>query len=358
MAGNRNPKGRHGARKTYRPARKNQAPFRQRTDISHNPLSAYQKRFLEWGAAKGISPRTNTSRDLAIYRFIVWCDERGIDHPAAITLPILERYQKHLYYYRKSDGDPLSYRTQHSLLVPLRAWFKWLTRDRHILYNPASELELPKPGRALPKAVLSVEEIERILAAVDIDSPYGLRDRAMLELFYSTGIRRMEMANLGLYDLDAGSKTLMVREGKGRKDRLLPVGDRALHWAERYRHEVRPQLVSGRDEGHLFLTDYGESWHNTRLTALVRKYLRRAGIEKPGACHLFRHAMATQMLEHGADIRYIQAMLGHSNIATTQIYTQVSIEKLREIHKATHPASQEDKAALLEALEREREVDD
>ncbi|WP_444900376.1 site-specific tyrosine recombinase XerC [Microbulbifer sp. SSSA003] len=329
-----------------------------RPPIAHNNLSTYMHHFLEWCAAKGLSPRTLEGRDTALHRFIVWCDERDIDHPATITLPILERYQKHLYYYRKPNGEPLGYSSQHALLTPLKAWFKWLTRDRHILYNPASELELPKVPKGLPRVVLSVEEVERILTAPNTEDPSGVRDRAILELFYGTGIRRMEMANLSLYDLNPSRKTLLVREGKGRKDRLLPVGDRALHWAERYRREVRPELVSGKDSGHLFLTDQGQPWAMGYLTTLVRKYLRQTGLKKSGACHLFRHAMATHMLDNGADIRYIQTMLGHAELSTTQIYTQVSIEKLREVHRATHPAKLEDeRAALLEALDLEADDD-
>ncbi|MFS1523879.1 tyrosine-type recombinase/integrase [Microbulbifer sp. 2304DJ12-6] len=207
-----------------------------------------------------------------------------------------------------------------------------------------------------------MDEVEQVLTTPDTDDPSGLRDRAMLELFYGTGIRRMEMANLSVYDLNPGRKTLLVREGKGRKDRLLPVGERVLHWAERYRRQVRPELVSGKDSCYLFLTDQGQPWPINTLTVLVRKYLRQAGLNKSGACHLFRHAMATHMLDNGADIRYIQTMLGHAKISTTQIYTQVSIEKLREVHRATHPAKWDqregERIELLEALDLEREGDD
>ncbi|WP_299947443.1 site-specific tyrosine recombinase XerC [uncultured Microbulbifer sp.] len=318
---------------------------RQTPDISHNGLTPYLLRFIEWSAVRGLSEQTCRTRDRGLQRFIAWCDERDLNDPRAITRPILENYQKHLYYYRKSNGEPLSYGSQHALLAPLRAFFKWLARENYIALNPASELELPKQQRGLPKQILSVEEVESLFATVDTQNLYGVRDRAMLELLYSTGIRRMELVNLGLYDTDTSRKTLLVRQGKGRKDRLLPVGERALHWVERYRREVRHQLLTGRDEGHLFLTDYGEPWINNRLTEMVKKYLYHAGIDKPGACHLLRHAMATHMLENGADIRFIQQMLGHSDLSTTQIYTQVSIEKLREIHAATHPAKLKDKAA-------------
>ncbi|MEJ2420033.1 MAG: site-specific tyrosine recombinase XerC [Exilibacterium sp.] len=331
--------------------------------IEHNGLYPYLVSFLEWGAVKGLSPSTIGSRRTGLVRFIHWCDERGLNDPREITRPILERYQKHLFYYRKSSGEPLSYGSQHSLLAPVKAFFKWLARENHIPYNPASEMELPKQQRGLPKAILSPEEVERILNLVDTGSLYGVRDRAMLETLYSTGLRRMELAKLTLYDIDSARQTLLVREGKGRKDRLLPIGERALAWVDRYRREARAQLVINPRDDTLFLTDYGEPWVNNRLTELVKKYLYHAGIEylqgagveKTGSCHLFRHAMATHMLDNGADIRFIQAMLGHSDLSTTQIYTQVSIEKLREIHTATHPAKVEEREALLAVLSAEDE---
>ena len=131
----------------------------------------------------------------------------------------------------------------------------------------------------------------------------------------------------------------MIREGKGRKDRLIPIGQRALQWVETYRLDVRPALVAGKDDGILFLTHDGRRFRRGTLTARVKRYLDKAGITAQGSCHLFRHAMATHMLDNGADIRFIQAMLGHADLSTTQIYTHVSIDKLREIHAATHPAT-------------------
>jgi len=133
-------------------------------------------------------------------------------------------------------------------------------------------------------------------------------------------------------------KTLIVRAGKGGKDRVLPIGERALYWVNKYRLEARQEFLMELNNPYLFLTDYGEPWIKNRLTGLVKRYFYHAGINKQGACHLFRHAMATHMLDNGADLRFIQMMLGHSQLSTTEIYTHVSIEKLRKIHTATHPA--------------------
>jgi hypothetical protein len=168
-----------------------------------------------------------------------------------------------------------------------------------------------------------------------------VRDRAILETLYSTSMRRMELVGLGFYDLDRG--TLMIRQGKGKKDRMIPIGERAIVWIEKYRSDVRPQFVMEPDGGVLFLTAEGDRFSPNGMTSLVRNYVLGADLGKRGACHLFRHTMATQMLENGADIRFIQQMLGHAKLETTQIYTQVSIRKLQEIHRATHPTSRHER---------------
>ncbi|NJD06119.1 MAG: site-specific tyrosine recombinase XerC [Methylococcaceae bacterium] len=301
-------------------------------------LYAYLRRFLEWMRVKNYAERTTENREVYLRYFISWCDERGLSRPQDITKPIIERYQRYLFHYRKPNGEPLSIRSQHTRLTPVRAYFKWLARENHILYNPASDVELPRLEKRLPKHVLTPSEVETILNLPDATTALGIRDRAILETLYSTGIRRMEVIHLNLYDLDAERGTLMVRQGKGRKDRMVPIGERALAWIGKYRDEARPELVTVNDDGTLFLTSLGEAFTRNRMTQLVREYVKAANIGKSGSCHLFRHTMATLMLENGADIRFIQAMLGHAELSTTQIYTRVSIRKLKEIHTATHPA--------------------
>lgn len=160
----------------------------------------------------------------------------------------------------------------------------------------------------------------------------------MLETFYSTGMRRSELAGLHLHDLDFERGTVMVRQGKGRKDRMIPIGDRAIAWIKRYLDEVRSSLVREPDTGTLFLTNLNEPFTPNRLPQLVRDYIDQADIGKRGSCHLLRHTCATLMLEGGADIRFIQQLLGHAELTTTQIYTQVSIQQLKQVHSATHPA--------------------
>jgi integrase/recombinase XerD len=303
---------------------------------AHDPLSLYRQmmEFLMWLEERNTSRHTLKHWELYLRYFVSWCDERGLTRPAEITRPILERYQRHLFLKRKKNGAPLSATTQASRVTPIRKWFRWLTRNNRILYNPAADLDLPKVEERLPEHVLTIEEVERVLNLPDTTTPLGVRDRAMLETLYSTGIRRMEIIGLQQRDVDYERGTLMVRE----KARMIPIGDRALAWVGRYRDEVRPELAIAGDDGTLFLTVTGQAFSDNRMTQMVRNHVRAAGLGNIGSCHLFRHAMATQMLENGADVRFIQAMLGHADIKTTQVYTRVSIRALKDIHSATHPA--------------------
>lgn len=301
-------------------------------------LFAYMLRHLDALRVKGYTEATLWNVERYLRDFIGWCDTRSIERPHDVTKPMLESYQRFLHYYRKQDGQPLSHYSQRGKLIPVKGFFKWLTRHNHILYNPASELEMARLPRRLPKHVLTAEEVESVLRQTDTGDPLGVRDRAVIETLYSTGIRRMELVNLHVLDVDAERGTLLVRQGKGRKDRLVPIGERALYWINRYVAQVRLHLVVGHDDGTLFLTRTGEVFNMNWLSRTVARYIDNAHIGKRGGCHLFRHTMATLMLEGGADIRYIQAMLGHADLATTQIYTQVAIRMLKAIHAATHPA--------------------
>ncbi len=311
--------------------RKPQAPVQ-------TPLQALMREHLRALEVQNYSEFTVRGRAGHIGFFLAWLEERGITEPMEVTRPVLERYQRHLFHYRKTNGEPLSFRSQHARLVPLRMWFRWMTRQNFILHNPASELELPRLGRSLPKNIFSAVEVERIMTLCEIEEPIGLRDRALLEVLYSTGIRRLETIQLKLYDLSLDRGLILVH-GKGKKDRYVPIGERAIAWLEKYVREGRPQLAVEPDDMTVFLTSQGEPFSRDHLTYTVKERVDAAKLGKTGSCHLFRHTMATLMHENGADIRHIQAMLGHEDIKTTQIYTQVAIRALQQIHAATHPGA-------------------
>lgn len=269
--------------------------------------------------------------------FLLWSQERDLNYPEQITRPILESYQRHVSRYRKADGKPLSIRSQRERIGSLKGYFKWLKREGYIHENPTLEIEYPRGVKALPTLPLSLEEINKVLNQPDLNDPLGVRDRSILELFYSTGIRRSELVRLRLENVDFSRSLLVVRKGKGNKDRLVPFGETALKWLLRYHDEVRPLLLFRTQEETLYLSSYGEGINVDYLSRVVRNYIKKSGLNRSGSCHLLRHTCASLMLEHGADIRYIQEMLGHSSLKSTQIYTQVNISKLQEVHRKTHP---------------------
>lgn len=305
----------------------------------HLTLRQHVLAWLESLVAAGRSPRTVEGYRERVLPFVAWCELRGISQAAQVSQAVLEGWQRYLRGYRRADGRPLAVNGQLHRLSALRVWFRWLLKRHVILYNPAELLELPKEERRLPSQVLDESETRAVLAAQETETLTGLRNRAVLELMWSTGLRRMEVANLMLRDVDSGRGVVNVHQGKGRKDRVVPVGETALGWLQRYVARVRPRLTERYDSGHLFVTAKGTGLGRSTLTMLAgRAICEQAGVDKAGACHIFRHLMATQMLDNGADTRHLQAILGHEKLETTQVYTRVAIGQLKKVHEKTYPA--------------------
>ena len=316
--------------------RKGGAPSPQAT--TPQGMAAHAEAFLESLGARHYSTASIEAHRWALRQFTEWAASRNAHNPASYQRADLEAYQLFLHRYRSPRGGrALAINTQLARLGCLRRFFAWLCRAGIIPANPAADLDLPrKQARQLPKA-LSAEEIRLLLAVPNSADPFGLRDRAILELFYATGIRRTEMTRLDLGDYDPHSQTLHIRRGKGGKSRMLPVGERAAAWLDRHARDSRPHFAHLPGESALFLSGYGTRLTPAYLGNWIKKTMKRCGIEKPGSCHLFRHSCATDMHRGGADIRYVQEMLGHARLETTQIYTHVHIEALREIHARCHP---------------------
>jgi integrase/recombinase XerD len=289
--------------------------------------------------AHGYAEATISGRRRALRSLQRWLAERGVVRSGEVTRPMLERYQRWLFHHRKPNGQPLTFLTQRGLLSPVRSFFSWAARTNRVLYNPASELELPSVERRLPKHVLTVAEVEAVMSQPDLGLPGGRRDRAILEVLYSTGIRRAEAVSLRLFDIDFDRRAVHVRQGKGRRDRIVPIGERALAWVDRWLLDGRERYALEPDEGFVFIARDGGQLSREYLTTMVGQHVTRADIGKTGSCHLFRHTMATLMLDAGADIRFIQAILGHAKLSTTQIYTQVTITQLLAIHDTCHPGA-------------------
>lgn len=228
--------------------------------------------------------------------------------------------------------EPSTIRRQ---ISALRTYFKFLGGEGVVARDPTERLDTPKGWRRLP-TVLSVTEIERLLGAPDADTPLGIRDRALLELAYATGARVSELIALRLQDLLFEERVARLF-GKGSKERLVPVGRRALGAAALYAREIRPGLDRGRSRGVLFVNARGGPLTRVGAWGIIKAAARRAGISKRVTPHTLRHSFATHLLEGGADLRAVQEMLGHADLATTQLYTHVDREYLRSVHRSYHP---------------------
>lgn len=286
----------------------------------------------------GLRPASIEGRQLHLRRFLQWCLSYGVKRPDWISRGLVEAWLGWLDEYRTRSGSNYADSSKESMIRSVHAFLRYLHQHRRIDANPLEGTRLRRcHGLSLP-TVLDEDRLTRLLAMPDTCDVLGIRDRAMLELTYSTGVRRGELVGLRLSDLMGDDSSLVVRRGKGGKERMVPVGGMARECLKRYLSEARPQLVVPEAPGaELFLTAYGDGFSSAGWGNLVRKYLTKAGVNCRGGPHLLRHACATHMLEHGADLRTIQTLLGHSRVDTTEIYTHVSPSRLIDVHHRTHP---------------------
>lgn len=221
------------------------------------------------------------------------------------------------------------------ILSTLRRFYRYQIREGAMLVDPCADVMSPRLGRPLPKA-LSEEQVERLIAAPDISKSIGLRDRAMLEVLYAAGLRVSELIDLQMTSVNVTVGVLRVI-GKGDKERLVPIGEQATDWVQRYLVQARPELVRQPPSDAVFLTARGKPMTRQAFWYLIKKYAQLVSIEQPLSPHTLRHAFATHLLNHGADLRSIQLLLGHADLSTTQIYTHVARQRLQSLHKSHHP---------------------
>lgn len=295
-------------------------------------------RFVEAMQAWNWSGRTIVSYEQNVRVFLDWLvAETGVETLAEITADTLASYQTALLSMNKKDGAPLSVATQSHRLTTLKSFFRYLAEEGQLLSDPAASLRQPKKRQMLPQPLLTPKEAIRLLDSIQTSTPLGLRDRAVLEVFYSTGVRNAELRALQLTDFDPDGETLTVNGGKGNKDRVVPLGPVAAAIAREYVVQARPRLALQRAVQNLFVTKNGFPLDAKSVITIVRRHLKRAGIDKPIRPHRLRHACATHMLKGGADIRHIQKLLGHASLQSTQIYTHVEIGDLKAVHRRFHP---------------------
>ena len=239
------------------------------------------------------------------------------------------------YLAARHRGAAFSARSQARLLSALRRYYRFLVRERLRADDPTALIEAPRLGRPLPKT-LAAADVDKLLAAPATDDALGLRDRAMLELMYACGLRVTELVKLGAHQLNLARGVVQV-VGKGGRERLVPVGEEAQHWLERYVRQARPELAGHGAVEALFVSRRGDAMTRQNFWHLIRRYARQAGITSRLSPHTLRHAFATHLLEHGADLRAVQMLLGHRDLSTTQIYTHVTRARLKSLHEKHHP---------------------
>jgi integrase/recombinase XerD len=299
------------------------------------------------------APQTDPLIDPLIEQFLdaLWA-ERGLSrnslHSYRYDLGLLDAHQRGrgrtlqsasredlLHYLAAQMRAGRSPRSLSRYLSGFRQFYRWLLREGRIDRDPTALIESPKLGRGLPKA-LSEQQVTGLLEAPDTETALGLRDRTMLELMYASGLRVSELVGLELQDVNLNQGVVRVT-GKGGKERLVPLGEEALGWLQRYLRDARPGLVRGADCPQMFATARRRGMTRQAFWHAIRKHAAAAGIGQPVSPHMLRHSFATHLLNHGADLRVVQLLLGHSDLSTTQIYTHIAREGLKRLHSKHHP---------------------
>ncbi|MGI8431968.1 MAG: tyrosine-type recombinase/integrase [Chthoniobacterales bacterium] len=304
--------------------------------IFTDALEALRSSFLESLRVRGQSPATLRARSQSLSTFFLWLTSAGIEDVRELTREHLRAYQLAL------TQQGLTTYTLHAKLSGLRRFFEHLESTDAILLNPCLGMILPKLEDRLPRNVLSQAEARRVLDAPDTQTKKGIRDRAILELFYSTGIRGEEMAALSLHDVDCKNGFVRVTKGKCAKDRVVPMGQKASAYVTEYLREVRlPWSAQRKDERALWLcaSEPHGALKKPAIALMVDQYKKLAGIERPGRTHLWRHTCATHLVQNGANLAYVQRLLGHRSLETTQIYTRVAPAEAQATHRKAHPRS-------------------
>ncbi len=281
-------------------------------------------------------PATATGYLRHVRRLLFWLAKRGVAL-VDVRTPDLSGYQAELLAVRQKNGRPLSAGHQTNVVKAVKAFFCFLYGRGYALHDPAARLEYPRGERRLPRTILTPEEARKMLEAPDTRTQLGLRDRAILETFYATGIRVGELVRLQPHDVDTQERLLRVVMGKGRRDRNLPLTRAAAVAIDAYLIGARPALATRGRSPVLFLSARGGPLNRWLVSLVVHRAARKAGIRKPATCHTFRHSMATHLLRGRADIRHIQALLGHASLATTERYTRVEVRDLRAVLARAHP---------------------
>lgn len=298
-----------------------------------NLFEKYQQHLL----VLNYSPRTIHGRLLYLNRFLTYLREINITKVTAVTKDTISDYQTHLFEEINSRGEPNSVSTQNSVLGIVKSFFSFLAENDYIVGDPAKKISYAKEPKKLPRSILTGPEAKKVLHAPDTKTILGYRDRTILEILYSSGIRKEELLNVLLTDVDYTEGIIRINGGKGKKDRVVPIGKIACRYIENYVKAIRPLLTQDHHNNYLFISMRGNRLSKNMIWEIVKSYTKKARIKKNISPHTFRHTCATLMLRNKANIRHIQELLGHSSLDSTQVYSHVSITDLKEVHRKCHP---------------------
>jgi integrase/recombinase XerD len=300
-------------------------------------LNEFARKYCEHLTVLGYAAGTVKAELFFLNRFFKYLSEINVAELAAVTRDIMRDYQVYLYEEINFKGEPNGVAYQNNNLRSVKAFFRFLKENDYLPGDPAKDITYAKTPKRLPRSILSGPEAKKVIHAPNTKTILGYRDRAILEVLYSTGIRRAEVISLLLTDVDYQDGLVRVNSGKGNKDRVVPIGKIACRYIENYIKAIRPELVRDPYNNHLFLSMKGSRLSKSVVGEIVKRYGKKSKVKKNITPHTFRHTCATLMLRNKANIRHIQELLGHSSLESTQVYAHVSITDLKEVHSKCHP---------------------
>lgn len=312
-----------------------------------NEFKKLEEEFDRHLIANDFTAETRETKQCTLKYFFNFLIERKIYCIRKISREIITEYQVYLWNTKDKKNRKLRETNISRRLLTVKQFFEWLVKTGRIIYDLAKDIEMPKQIVGLPKTILSQKEIEKVLLLPDTRLPIGYRDRTIMELLYSTGIRNSELRNLKITDYNPEDQTIIIRQGKGRKDRLIPLTGTAAGYLKEYLAKVRIRFIrKDKKEDRIFLNREKKSLRLSILCKIIAKYKAISGIAKPFTPHVFRYSIATHLLENGMPIRYIQEFLGHECINSTQRYAQVTLSDLRKVYNKYHPKEQRNHPAI------------
>jgi integrase/recombinase XerD len=294
--------------------------------------------YLSYLKTIGRSVFTIRAAKYGLRAFAGFMEAEKILHIEELTFETMSAYQEELAFRISARGGLLAIRAQEKLLSLAKGFTKYAHEQDYLITDPGAKIKLPKQPKTLPKVIMTLPEIKKLLDAADQHTNNGYRNRIVLEILYDTAIRRLEVCNIKISDLDLESGYIHIRGGKGNKDRVVPLSKRVCGLIRNYILAVRPAFLKNKDDGYLILNRYGQKMDPMAVWQIVKRCVQLANIKRNISPHTFRHTCATHMLKNGAPVRHIQEMLGHESLESTQIYTRVTINDLKEIHAKYHPS--------------------